>query len=124
MRVAILLPETNCFPDLEQHVFDFTNRLGRYCASITSCSIAIEPAPAQSSRQPDFAVKLTLQVFGETLQLMARAPAQASDDALTRALEEIFHQALARLEPISQNHSGCGCGLGTEICAPSNCKGN
>lgn len=123
MRVSILLPEADFPADLEQHVFDFTTRLGRYCASIAACSIAIEPAPAQSSCPPGCVVKLTLQVFGETLVSTARAPAQPSEEALATALEDVFRQASARLESISQDHSGCGCGLDSEVCgAPAHGK--
>ena len=117
MRVSLVLPEANVFPDLEQHVFDFTGRLGRYCASIASCSIAIEAAP--DSPQPAFVVKLALQVFGETLQFAALTPAQPPTQALTAALENVFHQASARLEPISQDHYGCGCGREVGACTPA-----
>ena len=116
MRVSLVLPEANVFPDLEQHVFDFTGRLGRYCASIASCSIAIEAAP--DLPQPAFAVKLALQVFGETLQLAALTPTQPPTQALTAALDDVFRQASSRLESISQDHYGCGCGLEAGACTP------
>jgi hypothetical protein len=112
MRVSLVLPKTNAQPDLEQTVFDFTNRLGRYCASIESCEIAIEPA------QPaGFVVNVALHVFGKDLRLVARDSASRSEEALSRALEDALRQASAQLEPISEDHSGCGCGLETERCA-------
>jgi len=112
MRVSLVLPKTKVLPDLEQTVFDFTNRLGRYCASIDSCEVAIEPA------QPSgFVVNVALHVFGKGLRLAVRASASRSEEALSRAFEDAFRQASAQLEPISQDHSGCGCGLETTVCA-------
>lgn len=106
MRVSLVLPETNVVADLEQILFDFTNRLGRHCASIRSCELAIGAAEPSG-----FAVNMTLHVFGEDLRLAALASADRREEALSQALEDLFRQASARLESISRDHSGCGCRL-------------
>ena len=115
MLVTIIVPKATSCGDLEPTAFAFADRLKDYCASITSCLIAIRRARAHHIRHRAFTVKVTLSVFGQDVHLHGSASAQQCKDALTKALGKAFNQALIRLEPIWRAHAGCGCGKDTAI---------
>ncbi|WP_129645477.1 hypothetical protein [Peristeroidobacter agariperforans] len=91
-------------------MFAFTNRLSGYCGSIESCGVVIESSTASERQQAAFTVKAALKVFGETVVVTGKASAERREDAMAKALDDVFGQASRRLEAIGNAHVGCGCG--------------
>jgi hypothetical protein len=110
MFVALSLPRHNSFPTLEQGVFAFTEELGRHCASIASCAIAVDSRNTNDSGLIAFAVRLSLWVFGNKVEVNGNGISVVPERALAAALEDTFQQTAIRLAPIAHEHTACGCG--------------
>ena len=92
---------------VEREVSGLLAALRGYCDSIHSCDVGIE-GPSGEGPARCWRIELRIRLFDEIVRVSVRAPEGSdSQQALSRALADVYARARIQLNHISAQHGDC-----------------
>jgi hypothetical protein len=106
MFACIVLRAVASPAKVEELAFDFVDRLGRFCDSISSCQIVVTEAPDARAHSA-WRLQVCIKVFGQDVEIAASGLESGDGRGLALALEDAFAQSRTLLDRIAPPNCGC-----------------